>query len=47
MWLCTGEAKGGFAGKGDAPLLSTIEARVSYSELKRVAVTSPNNASYD
>jgi hypothetical protein len=28
MWLCTGEAKGGFAGKGDAPLLSTIEATI-------------------
>ena len=28
MRLCTGETKGGFAGKGDAPLLSTIEATI-------------------
>ena len=28
MRLCTGEAKGGFAGKGDAPHLSTVEATI-------------------
>ena len=46
MWLCTGEAKGGFAGKGDAPLLSTVEASI-LCESHLLRVTAVEHFLYD